>query len=142
MFGEAFDGDDALVGSYTQPGRLDSVFYFPQKFQVFGRRLHARRPPPRRSKNSTSSAPRTTGTEPRRVALASAPHDVLINFIDNHDLPRFLFETDDVRALRASLAYLLTEDGVPCLYYGTEQDFAGGNDPGQPRSALGNGHAS
>jgi glycosidase len=28
MFGEAFDGNDALVGSYTGPGSLDSVFYF------------------------------------------------------------------------------------------------------------------
>jgi glycosidase len=24
---------------------------------------------------------------------------------------------------------LLTEDGIPCLYYGTEQEFRGGNDP-------------
>ncbi|HMY17668.1 MAG TPA: alpha-amylase family glycosyl hydrolase, partial [Polyangium sp.] len=56
MFGEAFDGRDALVGSYTKNGselplddeagsqglcaddlngdQLDSVFYFPQQFQV------------------------------------------------------------------------------------------------------------
>jgi len=24
----------------------------------------------------------------------------------------------------------MTWDGIPCIYYGTEQDFAGGNDPG------------
>ena len=35
MFGEAFDGNDKLLGSYTQPGMLDSVFYFSQHFQVF-----------------------------------------------------------------------------------------------------------
>ncbi len=52
-----------------------------------------------------------------------------MNFIDNHDVPRFLWRNSDPRALRAALAYLLTEDGIPCLYYGTEQEFAGGNDP-------------
>jgi glycosidase len=31
--------------------------------------------------------------------------------------------------LLAALTFLLTEDGVPCIYYGTEQDFTGGNDP-------------
>ena len=35
MFGEAFDGDDVLLGSYTVPGQLDSVFYFSQHYQVY-----------------------------------------------------------------------------------------------------------
>ncbi|MFT5993204.1 MAG: alpha-amylase, partial [Bradymonadia bacterium] len=35
MFGEVFDGADWLLGSYTEPGMLDSVFYFSQKFQVY-----------------------------------------------------------------------------------------------------------
>jgi glycosidase len=61
-----------------------------------------------------------------------------VNFIDNHDVPRFLFQftragdarfEEGRRRLRAALAYLLTQDGIPCIYYGTEQDFSGGNDP-------------
>jgi glycosidase len=28
-----------------------------------------------------------------------------------------------------ALLFLLTEDGIPCIYYGTEQQFRGGNDP-------------
>ncbi len=35
MFGEAFDGNDQLIGSYTMPGALDSVFYFSQHFTAF-----------------------------------------------------------------------------------------------------------
>ena len=35
MFGEAFDGNDQLIGSYTVPGALDSVFYFSQHFTAF-----------------------------------------------------------------------------------------------------------
>lgn len=128
MFGEAFDGDDALVGSYTQPGRLDSVFYFPQKFQVFGD-VFMRGGPTTKIEELYAQRAEHYGDRPQNNGIGLAPQDVLINFIDNHDLPRFLFESSDVRALRASLAYLLTEDGIPCIYYGTEQDFRGGNDP-------------
>ena len=35
MFGEAFDGDDALLGEFTYNNEVDSVFYFSQKFQVY-----------------------------------------------------------------------------------------------------------
>jgi len=72
------------------------------------------------------------GTAPQPGGIGVAPRDALVNFMDNHDVPRFLYERPDPdgpRALRAALAYLLTEDGIPCIYYGTEQDFAGGNDP-------------
>ena len=30
MFGEAFDGDDNILGGYTQGNGVDSVFYFSQ----------------------------------------------------------------------------------------------------------------
>ena len=33
------------------------------------------------------------------------------------------------RTLHLGLAYLMTTDGIPSLYYGVEQQFAGGNDP-------------
>ena len=46
-------------------------------------------------------------------------------------MPRFLFASNgDVVALRNALSLLLTEDGIPCIFYGTEQEFHGGNDPG------------
>ena len=53
----------------------------------------------------------------------------MVNFLDNHDLPGFLFDADSADQLRAALVYLMTWDGIPCLYYGTEQAFAGGVDP-------------
>ncbi|MGH7330914.1 MAG: alpha-amylase family glycosyl hydrolase, partial [Polyangiaceae bacterium] len=55
---------------------------------------------------------------------------VPINFLDNHDVPRFLSDSNgDVAALRNAMTLQLTEEGIPCLYYGDEQDFSGGNDP-------------
>ncbi|MGE0789484.1 MAG: alpha-amylase family glycosyl hydrolase [Sandaracinaceae bacterium] len=142
MFGEAFDGRDDLIGSFTQTGtdgaaRLDSVFYFSQKFRVFDALFRSRA-------GATSAAPTTSvqalfderavnyGHTPAAGGVAQPPDQVLVNFLDNHDVPRFLFQHDDEAgraALRNALTYLMTEDGIPCLYYGTEQEYAGGNDP-------------
>ena len=56
-------------------------------------------------------------------------HATFVHFIDNHDVPRFLYQYPDKTRFRNALAFLMTTDGIPCLYYGTEQDFAGGPDP-------------
>ncbi len=128
MFGEAFDGDDALIGHYTQPGMLDSVFYFSQKFQVF-RDVFQLEGPTRAIETLYGQRDAHFGTTPQDMGIGARPRDALVNFIDNHDVPRFLYEQPDVDALHAALAYLFMEDGIPCVYYGTEQEFAGGNDP-------------
>jgi glycosidase len=45
-------------------------------------------------------------------------------------VPRFLFASKgDVQALHNALTLLFTEEGIPNIYYGTEQDLSGGNDP-------------
>jgi glycosidase len=42
-------------------------------------------------------------------------------FLDNHDITRFLSEVgEDVDKLKMGIGWLLTERGVPQLYYGTE----------------------
>lgn len=128
MFGESFDGDDAKDGSYTQNEEVDSVFYFPQKYQVFdnvfkyGQATTAVR-------NLWSQRAAHYGNDPHTNAIGLPPTKVLVNFLDNHDVPRFLFDKPDVNALHAALFFQMTEDGIPCVYYGTEQDFNGGNDP-------------
>jgi glycosidase len=65
------------------------------------------------------------------------PSQLLVNFLDNHDVSRYLSPVDGCytsaddakRKLHSALSLLLTEDGIPCIYYGTEQEFSGGNDP-------------
>lgn len=144
LFGEAFDGDDALIGSYTLPGRLDSVFYFSQKFQVFDD-VFARGQPTRKIETLFSMRDAHFGTSAQPQGIGLAPRDALVNFIDNHDLPRFLFNRPDPRgpeALRAALAFLLLEEGIPCIYYGTEQEYAGGNDPSNRENLALSGYAT
>lgn len=54
---------------------------------------------------------------------------------DNHDNPRFLNGQQDQTLYRNAILYVLMGQGVPIIYYGTEQGFSGGKDP-QCREAL------
>ena len=135
MFGEAFDGNDKLLGSYTVPGELDSVFYFSQHFQVF-RDIFQYAHDPKQQKGTEQIAKlwaeraNNYGTQPQANGIGVAPYKTLVNFLDNHDVSRFLFyAAGDKDALRNALTLEMTEEGIPCMYYGTEQEFAGGNDP-------------
>jgi len=138
MFGEAFDGNDKLLGSYTLPKRLDSVFYFSQHFQVFRDLYQYANDPEQKGTKQIADLwaerPKNYGTEPQEDGIGVPPTKALVNFIDNHDVARYLFfargsEDEKKSSLRNALTLLMTEDGIPCLYYGTEQDFGGGNDP-------------
>lgn len=135
LFGEAFDGNDALLGSYTREGELDSVFYFSQHFQVFRDVFqHAARGEGARGTRQIEALwaerPMHYSTTPQDKGIGVAPAKFPVNFLDNHDVARFLFDAAGrTDVLRNALTLLFTEEGLPCLYYGTEQDFAGGNDP-------------
>jgi glycosidase len=135
MFGEAFDGNDQLLGSYTAKGELDSVFYFSQHFQVFRDVFQNAHDPSSQGGTQQiadlwSKKAINYGTQAQDEGAGLPPTKLLVNFLDNHDVARFLFFANkDVEALRNALTLLLTEEGIPCIYYGTELDFAGGNDP-------------
>ena len=54
-----------------------------------------------------------------------------VTFVDNHDqmvrpYKRFMNNVDDPRQAALAIGYLLTNMGIPCIYYGTEQGFDGG----------------
>ena len=128
MFGESFDGDDALIGSYTFDQEVDSVVYFSQKYQVYDD-VFKYNQPTTRIQTLLEARSVNFGTVAHDRGAGLPPADILVNFMDNHDIPRFLFDKDSVPALKSALTYLLTQDGIPTLYYGTEQGFSGGNDP-------------
>jgi alpha-amylase len=185
MFGEAFDGDDTLVGSFTKSGptaelpaspqdflgppdlakeqacllagddepitgdMLDSAFYFPQYYTVVAGILHdggATQP----IADLWTARQTDWGQTPAVGGIGVVPAKIPVNFLDNHDVGRFLFyegfdvdladlasgaltqnQFDEIRAAKLENAYvfIFTEQGVPCVYYGDEQGFSGGNDP-------------
>jgi alpha-amylase len=153
MFGEAFDGNDELLGAYTfggrdgdgDFGRVDSVFYFSQKYRVINPIFQNGGPTNAVEQLFSDRAvnyPDTPHASPERGGIGLSPQQTLVGFLDNHDLERFLFHDDATpEMLRNALFYLLTWDGIPCIYYGTEQEFEGGNDPMNREDMwLGNPH--
>jgi glycosidase len=157
MFGEAFDGHDDLLASFVGGGQVDSVFYFSQKYrafedvflngapttsieQLFRDRLGDPADPayvPLYTDTPNADGPVDEAGNP------VSPRRLMVNFLDNHDVSRFrynvgeTFGADDGRVAHNALFFLLTEDGIPCLYYGTEQGFHGGNDPANREDMAG-----
>ncbi len=143
QFGEAFDGHDDLLASYVGDGQVDSVFYFSQKYRVFeGVFLNGQ---PTTEIERLFRDRLGDPADPAHVPLYTdvpneggpvdeagnpvSPRRLLVNFLDNHDVGRFRYLSNDARVHHNALFFLLTEDGIPCIYYGTEQGFRGGNDP-------------
>lgn len=179
MFGEAFDGKDDLIGSFTKqsvpahpndqalggdlarenaecPGAapitadaLDGVFYFSQYFQAM-RDVFRDAQSTSRIQSLWDSRPTNYGTVPNANATGLPPTKTLVNFLDNHDVPRFLyngsgvsqFQVEPKVALKNALLFLLTEDGIPCIYYGTEQELSGGNDPANREDLWNTGYST
>ena len=147
MFGEVFDGHDDLVGSYTKDKELDGLFDFPQYFQVF-RDVFISGAPTKNIADRWDQRRANWSTDPKDGGLGIAPSDLHVNFLDNHDVGRYLWQAsvvagrkDAQQVLWNALTFLLTEDGIPCLYYGTEQDFSGGNDPANREDLWSSGYS-
>ncbi|KAK7109594.1 uncharacterized protein [Littorina saxatilis] len=115
LMGEANNGDrTCYTGGYQGP--LPSVLNFPLYWAM------------RRAFNEGQSMTQIN----KSLALQRKcfkDTSVLGLFVDNHDFPRFLNLSDDTALLRNALTYVMFGQGIPIIYYGTEQDFHGGNDP-------------
>jgi alpha-amylase len=148
VFGESFDGNDVLDGSYTMTplngpekgAPFDGIVYFPQLFEVydgvFANATLGNQSPTTVIQQLWTQRYQNYSNIPQVGGITNAagkgipPTEALVNFIDNHDVGRFLFSSNgDEAGLRNALVLNMTAQGVPCLYYGTEQDFNGGNDP-------------
>jgi cyclomaltodextrin glucanotransferase len=62
----------------------------------------------------------------------------LVSYLDNHDKPRFNGTGADGRPAAKehyldALNWYFTSRGIPCIYYGTEVQMPGGNDPDNRR---------
>ena len=165
MFGEAFDGNDELVGTFTKNDLRRRRPQLDARERVRHRRRAASpatsstasstsRSTSRRSATSSSS----TAAAPQRIAdlwakradelrhrrrtargIGVAPHEVA------GELPRQprrrRASSSAARRKRQALpatrcSFLFTEEGIPCVYYGTEQELRRRQRPGEPRGPL------
>jgi alpha-amylase len=120
QMGEVFNGDPAYVGGYQGP--VTALFNYPMYYtirDVFG------------SKQSMYGIKNRYNEEGGHFSDI----DALGLFVDNHDNARFLNQYNDQKMFANALVFSLTGRGIPFYYYGSEQAYAGGNDP-QNRESL------
>lgn len=115
-----FDGNQDYVAPYQE--QLDSLHNFPLYYAL---------------KDVFASKSGFQRLSDQRNANMNAFKDVslLTTFVDNHDVVRFLNANNDQALFKNALAYVLLSEGIPVVYYGSEQGFAGGADPAN-REAL------
>lgn len=125
QFGEVYDGNDDKCGSYTgtKAGGAfanDAVVDFPLHFKVNDVFAYA-------SGNTKQIEDRYNAIAGRYDPYAEYR---LVTFLDNHDRQRFMSAAgNNTNRLALALSWLYTSRGIPCLYYGTEQNFNGSGDP-------------
>jgi len=124
MFGEAFSGNEQQIGSYTGT-EIGGPFMFNAMLDYA---LY---------ENSINSVFAAASGSPAQIQshynYLTTYYDSnswyrMVTFLDNHDNARFLSSGNangNTNRLTVALQFLYTSRGVPCLYYGTEQAFAG-----------------
>lgn len=112
--GEVFDGGPDYLAGYASvlPGLLNYAIYYPMNrfYQQAGS-----------SQDLANMVDEVSSKFPDPSALGT--------FLDNHDNARWLNTKNDKTLLKNALAYVILARGIPIVYYGTEQGYAGGNDP-------------
>ena len=112
--GEVWDGNPTYLAQYAKlmPGLLNYATYYPMNrfYQQTGS-----------AQDLVDMMNTVSNTFPDPSALGT--------FLDNHDNPRWLNVKNDQTLLKNALAFVILSRGIPILYYGTEQAYAGGADP-------------
>ena len=119
--GEVFNGDIKYVASYQGyvPALLNYPMYFILKNVWMG---------------AGSMYQLRTEIDNENKAFKDAT--ILGTFTDNHDNSRFLADHNDLQHYKSALTFSLYMQGIPIVYYGSEQAFNGGGDPKKSWTSL------
>nr|BAN63122.1 alpha-amylase [Bacillus sp. AAH-31] len=116
IFGEIWDNRDK-INSYA--GKLDGALDFPLQSALVD--TFAYNHPMSRVANTI-----------RDNLNTYHPEYMMVTFLDNHDLPRFLFQSrGDSAKLKLAATAQFTLPGIPAIYYGTEIGLSQSEDHNQ-----------
>lgn len=124
LVGEVFEYEASEIAPYTIEGALDSSFDFPLKFGLISDVILGGAPP-RRAISVLEDNRALFRDTPQPLGVGLSPWQARVAIADNHDLPRIAGEIDDPFAVDQALVAVFTLDAIPCIYYGTEQEFRG-----------------
>ncbi|KAI4282888.1 MAG: hypothetical protein L6R38_002609 [Xanthoria sp. 2 TBL-2021] len=119
--GEVFDGDVAYTCPYQE--QLDGLLNYPLYY------------PLTRAFQDTNGNTTSLGAALTTIQDSCRDPTLLATFSENHDIPRFLNQRNDMNADMNAIVFTILAGGIPIIYQGQEQGFFGGNDPAN-REAL------
>lgn len=124
LLGEVFSGDPETLAEYTELHQLDAAFAFDLKVDLIdGVILEGR--PPSTAVGALSDHAAIFPASGQPNGIGSSPWQARVIFADNHDVWRLRGELDDPLAAEIAMTVVFTVDGIPNLYYGTEQALDG-----------------
>ena len=71
-----------------------------------------------------------------KAAFSSSKINSLGIFVENHDVPRFLYLRNDIQASKNAILFVCTTAGIPIVYYGQDQGYHGGSSDYANREPL------
>lgn len=111
LLGEYYHGDAARLAPYQSDTDMDSLVDYPMYYRI--KETFAKGGSMREIANGMSWT-NNTYKDPELMGI----------FADNHDTQRFLTEAgDDKDRLKMALAFVMTTNRIPTIYYGSEQSF-------------------
>ncbi len=124
LLGEVFTGDAATLARYDALDALDTAFAFDLKLALInGVILEGRAPVTARGALQGDRGLFPSSGQPGGIGVG--PWQARVTFGDNHDVWRLRGELDDPLATQIALVAVVTVDGIPSIYYGTEQELRG-----------------
>jgi len=110
------DSNDDFIPSYI--GTIDSVLHYKLFWSIRNTFM---------KQQDFADLSNTFNTINQKYKSSALPY--LGTFVDNHDNPRFLHENNNQQLLKNALTFIYTTQGIPIVYYGTEQGMnTGGSD--------------
>ncbi|GKT42259.1 alpha-amylase 2 [Colletotrichum spaethianum] len=113
--GEVFHGDPVYVAPYQDV--MSGVMNYPVYYWVT------------QAFQSTTGSIWNLANGVKQLAELARDLTLYGSFLENHDQARFLHQTSDRTLLKNALTFTLLMDGIPIIYQGLEQGFAGGDTP-------------
>jgi len=125
LFGEVFETRPESLVPWLVPGGIDAAFDIPLKFGLIDGVILGGGAPAGAA-YLLEDARRIYPMDPAPLGVGLDPWQARIVFGDSHDVTRLRALVDDPFAVDQALVAVFTAGGIPLVYYGTEQEFAGG----------------
>ena len=121
QIGEVFNGNPTDVALYQN--HMDSVLNYPLYYKI---------------KDSFCGSMYNLENYWQNDRNSFPDPSVLGVFVENHDNPRFLNMCNDKKKFKNAVIFSIMYEGIPVFYYGGEQWYTGGADPGNREPLWGN----